>query len=116
MASAIERYLYGEAADLVSEHGEVGDYFVAELRLAEGLISLRIASDRRPFAFRWVHFREAALGSFSQNAAEPDDLLLPWSIAGFHSWEQADGFWSFNLICPPSRWSWDSHWPELEDA
>ena len=58
---------------------------------------------------------EAGLNSFSQSAAEPDDLLL-WYIVGFYSWEQADGFWQFNLNCGHSRWSWNSRWPQVVDA
>jgi hypothetical protein len=116
MASAIERFLYGEAADLVSADGQVGDFFVAEMRLAEGLVALRLASDRQPYVFRWVRFPEAGLNSFSQSAVEPDDLLLPWEIIGFHSWECANGFWQFNLNCHRSRWSWNSRWPEVENV
>jgi len=56
VASAIERFLYGDAAKLVSIDGEVGDYFIAEMRFAEGLVAVRIASERRPYAFRWVQF------------------------------------------------------------
>ena len=100
----------------MSVNGEVGDYFVAEFSLAEGLVSLRIASERRPYSFRWVRFREASLNSFSQNAAEPDDLQLPWYIVGFHCWDEANGFWRFNLNCSDSRWSWNSRWPDVEDA
>ena len=86
MASAIERFLYGDAADLVSPDGDVGDYFVIEIVLAEDAVALRIASERRPYDFRWVRFRDARLISFAQDAAEPDDLLMPWSIVGFHCW------------------------------
>ena len=101
---------------MVSANGEVGDYFVAEICLAEELISLRIGSDRRPYSFRWVRFRDAGLNSFSQTAAEPDDLQLPWYIVRFYSWEEEDGFWRFNLNCGHCRWSWNSPWPEVEDA
>jgi hypothetical protein len=116
LASAIERFLYGDAADLVSANGEVGDYFIAELCLAEGSVSLRIASERKPYSFRWVRFREAGLNSFSQTAATPDNLRLPWYIVGFYSKELDDGFWQFTLNCWHSRWSWSSRWPEVEDT
>ena len=116
MASAIERFLYGDAADFVSPDGEVGDYFVAEIALSEGVVALRIASERRPYDFRWVRFRDAWLNSFAQDAAGPDDLLMPWPIVGFHCREHEAGVWKFNLNCWHSRWSWNSRWPEVEDA
>lgn len=116
MASAIERFLYGEAADLVSADGQVGDFFVAEMRLGEKLIELRLASERQPYTFRWFRFREACLNGFSDAAREPDDLCLPWYILGFYSWECPNGFWKFNLTCSRSRWSWNSRWPEVENA
>jgi hypothetical protein len=116
VASEIEQFLYGDAANMVSAYGQVGDYSVAEIRLSEGLVALRISSDRRPYSFRWIRFRDAALSLFSQNAAEEDDLLLPWGIVGFQSSEQANGFWQFNLNCWHSRWSWNSRWPEIADA
>lgn len=115
MASAIERFLYGEAADLVSADGQVGDYFVAEMCLSEISVSLRIASQRRPYAFKWVRFSEAGLHSFGQSAAESDDLFLPWDIVGFYCREEAKGFWHFTLTSWHSRWSWDSRWPTVED-
>jgi hypothetical protein len=114
LASAIERFLYGDAADVVSDQGEVGDCFVAEICLSEGLVALRIASQRRPYVFRWVRFRDARLIEFSQSAAEPDDLLMPWSVIGFHSWEESNGFWRFNLVCWHSRWSLNSRWPDVD--
>jgi hypothetical protein len=116
VASEIERFLYGDAADVVSAGGQVGDYFVAELRLAEKSVSLRLASERKPYSFRWIVFRDASLTWFSQTAAEEDDLRLPWDIVGFHSWEQAGGLWQFNLNGWHSRWSWVSRWPEVKDA
>jgi hypothetical protein len=114
MASSIEQFLYGDA--VIPVDGEVGDYFIAELGLAERLISLRIASDRRPYSFQWVRFREAGLNSLIQTSSEADALLLPWYIVGFYSWECGNGFWKFNLNCWHTRWSWNSHWPVVEDA
>jgi len=116
LASAIERFLYGDAADLVSADGQVGDYSIAEICLSEGSVALRMASERRPYVFRWVRFREARLNGFSQNAAEPDDLLLPWGVVGFYSREESGGFWQFTLNCWHCRWSWHSRWPEVENA
>ena len=116
MASAIERFLYGGAADLVSVDGEVGDYFITEVCLSEELVALRIASERQPYSFRWVRFREAGLNSFSHTTAQPENLLLPWYIVGFHCWETENGFWKFNLNCWHSRWSWNSRWPEVADT
>ena len=114
MATAIETFLYGDLANVVSDCGSVGEHLLAEIRLAEDLISLRIASEQLPYVFRWVHFREAYLGFFQQHASEPDELQLPWGIVGFYC-EQLDADrWHFNLNCSHTRWSWESLWPEVE--
>lgn len=115
MASAIERFLYGSAADVVSNDGRVGDYIVAEFSLAEAVVSLGLASDRQPYNLRRAVFRDACCLWFTQAAAEEDDLELPWEIVGFHSQEK-DGRWKFNLNSWHVRWSWVSRWPEVEAA
>ena len=115
VASAIERFLYGSAADLVSPDGRVGGYFVADFCLAEAVVSLRFASNLQPYSLRRAVFRDASCLWFTQAAAEEDDLELPWEIVGFHSREE-DGRWKFNLNCWHVRWSRVSCWPEVEDA
>jgi hypothetical protein len=115
LASAIEGFLYGDAAELVSASGQVGDYFVVELRLAEKLLSLRLASERTPYSYRWAIFREVSLLWFNQTAAEEGDLNLPWDIVGFHCLERENDLWQFNLNGWHTRWSWTSHWPVIEE-
>lgn len=115
VASEVERFLYGSAADLVTNDGRVGDFLVAEFSIAEAVVSLRLASERQPYNFRRAVFRDASCLWFTQVAAEEDDLELPWEIVGFHS-QDAGGRWKFNLNCWHVRWSWVSRWPEVEAA
>ncbi len=116
MASAIEIALYGkEQAQLVAPTGEVGEHCILEFVLAVNSIILRIAPEDREYV-EWTKasFHRAALLHFGQTAAEPDDLYMPWTIVGFHSFQEQDGRWRFNLNTHAVRWSWISEWPVVE--
>ncbi|HWE34944.1 MAG TPA: hypothetical protein VG406_00110 [Isosphaeraceae bacterium] len=98
----------------MSPEGEVGDHCVLEFALAEKQLRLRVA----PWEWRFSRWSEAMFGDFylerfAHNAGEPDDLRMPWSIVGFHSWRQEDGRCRLSLHCRHIRWNWTSAWPMI---
>lgn len=120
MASAIELFLYGDAANIVSADGGVGDYSLAEIRIDEESVRLRISSERLPYVFTWVCFGDVHCLSGGVGQVDPYDRLFPTEIHAFHSWEESwenrAGFWKFALQCQHATWSWFSKWPEVSAA
>lgn len=118
MASAIEQFLYGDAASIVSSDGGIGDYSLAEIRINEQSLHLRISSERQPFVFTWVRFREVHWLSGHVGQVDPYDCLFPTEILGFHSWEEPwerqTGYWKFALKCQHANLTWYSRWPDTE--
>ena len=82
MASAIERFLFGELADQVSLSGEVGGHCLHELAIGEDeirLVIMRCDESGRP---RTVRFPAARLYELRQTTQYPEELELPWIIRG----------------------------------
>jgi hypothetical protein len=59
--------------------------------------------------------RFSGLRSLSVEIGYDDgDIMLPWDIIGFDSYELADGYWRFVLNCGSSHeFIFESLWPEI---
>ena len=117
--SVIERALYGEWAEVVTKFGDVGDHCLLEFSLCREndqyqLLKLVVAPwDQEHRLRRIAVFPHVRLHQILQ-VARSEDAQLPWGIIGFHSTEQPDGFWGFDLNCHAYRLTWDSKWPSIE--
>lgn len=122
MASEIERALYGEAADLVSPQGHVGNQCVLEFAIcfdpqrSETSIRLRVAPQEQESAAEGTlaTFANAWLSALHLPRRDPEDNAMPWYVIGFHSRPVGDDLWSFVLNCEMMiRIEWRSAWPVI---
>lgn len=121
VASEIERALYFEYADRVSDGGKVGEHCILAIGIERDqqtdsdVIQLRVTPwDREYSASTVATFHNAVHIRYQQTTHDPEEMELPWEIVGFYSQAHVDGQRSFRLNCNCCRWAWGSDWPSIE--
>lgn len=127
MASEIEHALYGEAAEIVTPQGHVGNQCLLEFAIcfdprpieqndSETIVRLRVAPQEREYSAegKLATFENAYLSALHLPRRDPEDNTMPWYIVSFYSRPVSDNMWHFVLDCEMEiRIEWGAAWPVI---